>query len=263
MKKCLPIIFAALLTVNALTGCASPKSLDQRNPSSEQNNVAMQSSESTMSQPITSTTGALDPTISPNASAAYEKLIAYKTEDYGQQSIADFNATLASTPDELTAFLAAVADVSGTISRDDENYDFLDTTIRFSSQELYCEHMGEELTFFISLVKKSRPCNYVDEDGETVYDFTCFVEANIPYSINDPKLVTVAERDKALLTFKEEMQNYLNGLSEAEIAGGNIKTMLTDKSAEISNSLSTENMRLSPCEIYMIEINGETEEYIQ
>ena len=242
MKKCSPIFFAILLTVSALTGCAGPKSLDQRNPSSEQNNVAM---------------------ISPNASAAYEKLIAYKTEDYRQQSIADFNAALASTPDELTEFLAAVADVSGTISYDDENYEFLDTTIRFSSQELYCEHMGEEFAFFVDLSKQSRLCDYLDEYGEPVYEFTCFVESNVPYSIADPKLVTVAERDKAFLTFKEEMQNYLNSLSEAEIAGSDIKKMLTDKSAELANSLSTENMRLSPCEIYMIEINGEAEEAIQ
>ena len=94
-----------------------------------------------------STTGASSPTISPNTSAAYEKLIAYKTEGYGQQSIADFNTTLASTPDELTEFLAAVADVISTISPDDENYDFFTTTISFSSQELYGENMGEE--FFI------------------------------------------------------------------------------------------------------------------
>ena len=33
--------------------------------------------------------------------------------------------------------------------------------------------------FFISPVKKSRPCNYVDEDGEIVYDFICFVEARL------------------------------------------------------------------------------------
>ncbi|MBD5394011.1 MAG: hypothetical protein HDR71_07020, partial [Lachnospiraceae bacterium] len=72
-------------------------------------------------------------------------------------------------------------------------------------------------------------------------------------------LVTVAERDKALLTFKEEMQNYLNSLSEAEIAGSDIKKMLIDKSAELANSLSTENMSLSPCEVYMLEILGEAE----
>lgn len=250
MKKCLPIIFAALLMVSALTGCAG------RNSSPEQNNAAAQSSKTNISQPVTSTTGASSPTVSPNTSAAYEKLISYKTANYGEQSIADFNTTLAPTPDELTELLAAVADVSNTISSDDENYEFFTTTITFSSHELYCEHMGEEVTFNIPISKQSRPCDYLDEDGETVYDFSCFVEANVAYSITAPKLVSVAERDKALLTFKEEMQNYLNGLSEEEIAGGDIKKMLIDKSTELANSLSTENMKLSPCDIYMIEIHN-------
>lgn len=232
MKKCLPIIFAALLTVSTLTGCTSPKGLTEE---------------------------AFNPAASPNASAAYEKLTAYKTENYAQQSVADFNAALASTPDELTEFLAVVADVSGTISHDDENYDFLDTTIRFSSQELYCEHMGEELTFFVSISKQSGLCDYLDETGEPVYAFNCFVDCNVAYSIDNPKLVTVAERDKALLTYKEEMQNYLNSLNETEITDSDIKTMLIDKSAELASSLSTENMKLSPCEISLISIDGGTE----
>ena len=250
MKKCLPIIFAALLMVSALTGCAG------RNSSPEQNNATAQSSKTNISQPVTSTTGASSPTVSPNTSAAYEKLISYKTANYGEQSIADFNTTLAPTPDELTELLAAVADVSNTISSDDENYEFFTTTITFSSHELYCEYMGEEVTFNMPISKQSRPCDYLDEDGETVYDFSCFVEANVAYSITAPKLVSVAERDKALLTFKEEMQNYLNGLSEEEIVGGDIKKMLIDKSTELANSLSTENMKLSPCDIYMIEIHN-------
>lgn len=257
MKKCLSIIFAALLMVSALTGCTG------RNSSPEQNNATASSGETIISQPVTSTTGASSPTVSTHASAAYEKLIAYKTESYGEQNIADFNATLAPTSDELAELLAAVADVSGTISHDDENYDFLDTTIRFSSQELYCEHMGEEVTFSMPLSKQSRPCDYLDEDGETVYDFTCFVETDVAYSIDNPELVSVAERDKALLTFKEEMQNYLNGLSEEEIADGDIKKMFKTKSTELANSLSTENMKLSPCEIYLIEINGGAEKVIQ
>ena len=255
MKKCLPIIFAALLMVSALTGCAGQSDLALRNSSPKQNNDAGQSG-NTISRPVTSANGASSPTVSPAASAAYEKLIAYKTEGYGQQSVADFNAALASTPDELTEFLAAVADVSSTISSDDENYEFFTTTITFSSHELYCEYMGEEVTFNMPISKQSRPCDYLDEDGETVYDFSCFVEADVAYSINAPKLVSVAERDKALLTFKEEMQNYLNGLSEEEIVGGDIKKMLTDKSTELANSLSTENMKLSPCDIYMIEIHN-------
>lgn len=232
MKKCLPIIFAALLTVSTLTGCTSPKGLTEE---------------------------AFNPAASPNTSAAYEKLTTYRTENYAQQSVADFNAALASTPDELTEFLAVVADVSGTISHDDENYDFLDTTIRFSSQELYCEHMGEELTFFVSISKQSGLCDYLDETGEPVYAFNCFVDCNVAYSIDNPKLVTVAERDKALLTYKEEMQNYLNSLNETEITDSDIKTMLIDKSAELASSLSTENMKLSPCEISLISIDGGTE----
>ena len=257
MKKCFPIISATLLMVSALTGCAG------QNSSPEQKNITVQSGETTISQPVTSTTGASSPAVSPNASAAYGKLIAYKTEDYEKQSIADFNTTLASTSDELTELLAAVAGVSNTISSDDKNYEFFTTTITFSSHELYCEHMGEEVTFNMPISKQSRPCYYLDEYGETVYDFSCFVESNVAYSINAPKLVSVAERDKALLTFKEEMQNYLNGLSEEEIAGGDIKEMLIDKSTELANSLSTENMKLSPCDIYMIEIHSGAEEIIQ
>ena len=160
------------------------------------------------------------------------------------------------TPDELAEFLAAVADVISTISPDDENYDFFTTTISFSSQELYGEHMGEEFFISMPLSKLSRPCDYLDDEGETVYDFTCFVDATAVYSIQAPKFVSVAERDKALLTFKEEMQNYLNGLSEEEIVGGDIKKMLTDKSTVLSNSLSTENMKLSSCDIYMIQIHN-------
>ncbi len=269
MKKCLPIIFAALLMVSALTGCTSQTSLTRQtsltgqNSSPEQNNASAPSGETTISQPVTSTTRDSSPTVSPTESAAYEKLIAYKTENYGEQSITDFNEALASTPDELTEFLAAVADVISTISPSDENYDFFTTTITFSSQELYCGHMGEEVTFNMPISKQSRPCDYLDEDGETVYDFSCFVEANVAYSITAPKLVSVAERDKALLTFKEEMQNYLNGLSEEEIAGGDIKKMLIDKSTELANSLSTENMKLSPCDIYMIEIHNAGTELIK
>lgn len=265
MKKCLPTIFTAILTVSVLAGCADQRNQALRNPSSEQssaavqNSAAVQSRGSAMNQTGLSTNGASSPTASPDVSAAYEKLMAYKTEDYGQQSVADFNATLASTPDELTVFLSEMADVISAISPDDENYDFFMTTMSFSSHELYCEHMGEEFAFFISPSKQSRLCDYLDDEGEPVYEFNCFVDANVVYSINDSKLVTVAERDHILLTFEEEMQNYLDGLSEAECTDGNIKERLADKAAELANRLSTENMQLSSCEICMIGINGAEE----
>ncbi len=63
MKKCLPIIFAALLTVSALTGCAG------QNASSEQNNAAVQNKNSgpAISQPATPINEASSPAIEVNS----------------------------------------------------------------------------------------------------------------------------------------------------------------------------------------------------
>ena len=238
MKKIFSLILATLLLLSALTGCAG-----QNNPPDTKSSANDPTTEENSNPPPSS-----------NPSAAYEKLIAYKTDNYSEQSVADFNAALASTPDELTDFLAEIADVISSISPNDENYDFFTTTLSFSANELYSEHMEEELAFSFGISKMSRPCDYLDEAGDRVYDFTCFVDIQIFYSIDSPRLVTVAERDKILLAFKEEMQNYLNGLSEVEITDGNIKTKLTEKSAELANSLSTENMKLSLCDIYLINI---------
>lgn len=198
----------------------------------------------------------------PGHSASYEKLIAYKTKNYPQQSIASFNAALASTPDELTELLAAQADVINEISPNDENYDFYTTTLQFSANELYCGHMGEELTFFAGISKQSRPSKWPDEDGEIWYEFHCHADLYVGYSISSPEHVTVAERDTMLLTFKEEMQRYLDSLSENEITDGAIKAKLADKAAELISSLSTENMELLSCDI-SIEISDSGIDNIQ
>ena len=124
MKKYLPIIFTTFLTINVLTGCAGQALLKQNNVSvqtGEDNDAAINQNATPISEAGLTV---LSSNVSLNASASYTKLIAYKTKNYGQQSIADFNTTLAPTPDELTEFLAAVADVSNTISSDDENYEF-------------------------------------------------------------------------------------------------------------------------------------------
>lgn len=253
MKKYLSIIFAILLAGNVLTGCA------EQNSSLKQSNVTDQSGVSAPNQTETSTS---EETFS-NSSATYEKLVAYKTENYSQQSVADFNAELASTPSELAELLDAQADIINAITPDDENYDFIMTTMQLSENELYCEHMGEELVFQAGISKKSRPCEELDESGEMTYEFSCFADLQVTYAINSPSLLTVAERDNTLLTFKEEMQDYLNSLSETEITDGNIRTKLMDKATGLVNSLSTENMELSSCEISLLEINDAGKEIIQ
>lgn len=223
MKKYLPIIVAALFAISAFTGCASRTS----------NEAA----------PL-------------NISEAYAKLIAYKTEDYSQQSVADFHAQLASTPEELEELLSAQADVISHISADDENYDFFITTMNISTSELYCEHMGEAFGFFVGISKESRPCKELDEYGEVTYQFFCSADLQVGYTIDAPELLTVAERDDTLRTFEEEMSKYLNSLSEDEIMNGNIRMKLIEKANALANSLSNEKIKLSSVEIVCMDLLG-------
>lgn len=65
-------------------------------------------------------------------------------ENYGKKSVIDFNTALAPNGDALSEMLAAYADVD--VPADDENYYFLENTLRFSLGELYCESMGETCT---------------------------------------------------------------------------------------------------------------------
>lgn len=240
MKKSLTIILTALLTASILTGCAV-----QAAPP-KQNDIPQENIEPAKAQTTIEPTS---PTVPKDQSAAYKKLTAYKTENYLTQSVAEFNAALVSDPDSLGELLAANAAVR--LSPDDENYDFITTTMQHSLNELYCEHMGEQVAYFTVISKESRP--YTDEFEEIWYNFVCSATLQLDYSIKVPELLTIAERDSAFLTFKEEMQDYLDGLSEAEITGGDFRAMLTEKTAEITNRLSTEKMQLS-CNDIMIEI---------
>lgn len=255
MKKYLSAIAVALFTVSVFMGCASQRSLTPQKPLPEQNEVPEQSG-AAGNKTMLPTGGSSSETASSDVSAAYAKLTAYKTEDYLRQSIADFNALLAPTPDELEKLLSAQADVISHISKDDENYDFFITTMNISASELYCEHMGEAFSFYVAIAKQSRPCKELDEYGEVAYEFSCFADLQVTYTIETPELLTVAERDDTLRTFQEEMSNYLNSLSEDEIISGDIRMMLTEKANTLANSLSNEKIKLSPVEIVQIELFG-------
>lgn len=202
----------------------------------------------------TATATATSVVLTTDASSAYQKLIAHKTANYAQQSIAAFNAALASTPDELSEFLAAYAEVISTLSPDDPNHDFFTTTLDFSSDELYCGARGEPVAFYTNISKKSRPSTWPDDEGNTWYEFTCLVGLSVSYTIPSPELITVGQRDQTLLAFQAEMQDYLSGLSEEEITGGNIRKALETKAAEAVKRFSTEKMKLS-CEIGSVEIS--------
>ena len=92
MKKYLPIIFTTFLTINVLTGCAGQALLKQNNVSvqtGEDNDAAINQNATPISEAGLTV---LSSNVSLNASASYTKLIAYKTKNYGQQSI-DVNSS--------------------------------------------------------------------------------------------------------------------------------------------------------------------------
>ena len=243
MKK--TIILAAIITASILTGCAG------QTAAPKQNSAPQETREPAKAKPTASEPSAPTEPKTEDAAAAYKTLIAHKTENYAKQSVADFNAALVSnpgSPDPLGELLAANAKVSETLSSDDENYDFIAGTMRNSLNELYCEHMGEQVAYFTTIKKECRP--YTDPiTPEIWYYFSCFANLQLDYSVKEPERITIAERDETFLTFTKEMQNYMDSLSEGDITGGDFKDTLTKKAAEVTTRLSTEKMELSCVDI--------------
>ncbi|MCM1253395.1 MAG: hypothetical protein NC321_11290 [Clostridium sp.] len=98
------------------------------------------------------------------------------------------------------------------------------------------------------------------EEKELVIKTSAEIDENSEHSASYERLIayktenylqqTISDFNAALApTFEKKMQNYLNSLSEAEIKDGNIKTKLMGKANELMKSLSTENMKLSSCDI--------------
>ena len=92
MKKYLSIILAILLVMSALTGCAG------KNNPTKQDNALNTTATDPETAPVSESSNS--PSVS-NTSAAYEKLIVYKTDNYSQQSVADFNNLLLDNNDFL------------------------------------------------------------------------------------------------------------------------------------------------------------------
>lgn len=175
-------------------------------------------------------------------SAAYEKLLSYKTNGYLSLSVAEFNALIAPTRDAFGEALEAYAEV--TISKEDENNDFFDVTLRASLSELYGEVFEEAAYFSVVLSRKERP--YVSPiDGYVFYEFLFYANVDIEYHVTSPETLTVAERDRVLRSCREELQSYVDGLSEEQILYGDIRAALTRKAAELERRYAGDGMELS------------------
>lgn len=181
-------------------------------------------------------------------SAAYKKLLKYKTEDYLQQSVAAFNASIAPTGDALGEALDAYAQAAAEgIDAEDENYEFLKVTLQASLSELYCEVFVDDTPYFpIYLSREERPYAYMGPTGgDMFYEFMFYALANVSYRVTSPETLTVEERDRALRTCREELQSYVDSLSEDDILYGNIRAALTRKAEELAFRYSGGGMELS------------------
>lgn len=263
MKKNILIIFAILLMVSALTGCIGRSALTRQNNSQQQNGTF----DVTVSESVTAAMRQIL-NIMPisNTSAAYAKLMTYKTENYSRQSVADFNKVLLNG--NYLEFNELYCTVMSGILPDDENYDFIMLTLSASISEIYCEQAAknEEPGIFGYVEKKRQSVESVSDEEdlptkEPIYDFLFNASYYINYTIPDPALLTVAERDYALHTIHVKLQRYIDELSETELMNSNIRTLLADKADEISNSVSTDNIKLS-CEINDIEIHDAGREIV-
>lgn len=240
MKKSIITSLAVVLCVSLLSGCNAKDSSTP--PNSQRTNTPTQ------------TTGS-----SSGTSDAYEKLVVFKTEDYEQQSAADFNQSLALDNGDISGLLDAQAEVLASISPDDENYEFITVTLAASLDELYCEQMNDSVGHSAYLKREERPLeNLPSEESvaetETTYQFVFYALYRLNYTFSDPTKITIAERDNALQKFKTEFQNYVDNLSEADMTSSNIKTILSEKAVELENSLSISKMKLS-CEVESVEVH--------
>lgn len=84
-------------------------------------------------------------------SAAYEMLTAYKTENYPQQSVADFNNSLLDK-DDFSKLLDAHSDVITNISPDDDNYNFITLTLNALLNEIYYEQVEKILLSALAVI---------------------------------------------------------------------------------------------------------------
>lgn len=188
---------------------------------------------------------------------AYEKVLTYKTEDYAQQSVADFNRALDSAYPEFSESYEIVLTA---LSPDDENYDFIMLTLSAAINELYYENVEKSPIFYMdSYVKKeARPVQPLPGEEwileeEPIYNFGFYGQYYICYTVPDRSALTVAERDYVIKTIRAEMQKYVDGLSETELMDSEIRARLAKKADKLAKNVSSDRIKVS-CEIEDIEI---------
>lgn len=247
MKKNIIATITTMLCLGMLTGCAA------------QGNHAVNAPPSSPVLDISA------PESTPNTisyTAAYDKLISFKVDNYISESVAVFNRSLTPENGDLSEILDTHATALTSVSTNDENYVFIRATLSASLNELYSKQLGEETTFSGYVKKVAHPIEALNEEekellnNESSYQFHFMAFYNLHYTIADANTLTVGDRDYALQTFNTELQSFVDMLSKSELTSSNIRTTLSKKADEIARDLSSENLKLT-CEINGIEVHND------
>lgn len=228
MRKELLIGIVLLLLFNITTGCAGVQDAQQNaGPGSSLND---------------------------NVSNAYEKLVSFKTDGYEQLSVKEFNKMLLPEFGELLNANSIVT--TANLSAEDENYDFITVTMNASLNELYAETMDDEKIYF-GYVRKERLSEPLDETEKIIfetegpsYDFLFIAGYTLKYEIPSPDTLTIAERDNVLRSFGEELQTYVDSLSEEELTDRSIYKNLPNQAETILKEFTPDGMEI----FYKIDI---------
>lgn len=242
MKKCTSLVLAALFAANALTGYAES---DARIVSRAAPVAALER-------------GAAAAAPVAEVPSDYERLIAYRTEDYARKSVAEFNRLLMP---EMSGIFEAHARVMETLTPEDANHDFIAITLNASLSEIYSEALNDEAGFWGVAKREERPVQPLNEAEEAImanqeqtYAFAFYAFYTLYDEIAAPDSLTIAERDAALRTFCAEFQAHVDRLSEAELSDAGIQESLQAEANALADALSTEGLRLR-CEVHSLSGN--------
>lgn len=218
MKKYLPIIFAALLTVNAFTGCA------RRNSSPEQSNVSIANTSITTSE--------LE--VMPDNSFSnedYQKLLALQLDGYEDMMISDYQSRIAKLTDsaEYIGLLEqfSKSQILYELKDTDETAAFLFYVLPLTGDEWKTQnYSGQAIS------------SYPEDNARLEYSFSL--------TILDADALTIREYNITRLNVISGIQDILDGKTVEELQNANsILTSIQNDVDNLTKELQTEKIGIS------------------
>lgn len=191
--------------------------------------------------------------------------------DYGRMSVEEFNNTIQEIcADAGTSIFDVIVDL---YEMEDEltpnMIHFLRTTLDYSSQEIFGEPVYLGSSSYITapgvtareMWEKERDMEPADWDAyfdSIIADIEVYavVHYEAHYSIADPGVLTVVQRDEILNGVRSDIQNFVIDQSEEDIEGEGMKETIEKELEKIAAAHSDENVTIN-CLLQMVEVLGE------